>query len=403
MNCVRKVTEDLYWVGANDRRLSLFENIYPISRGVSYNSYLLLDEKTVLFDTVDWSACRQFLENIKYVLKERTLDYLIVNHMEPDHAACIEQILILYPQVQVVCTAKAHKMMTQFGFHPGENVCEVKEGDTLTFGTHEVLFVEAPMVHWPEAMVTFDKTNGVLFSADAFGTFGALNGKLFNDEVDFQGEWMEDARRYFTNIVGKYGTYVQTLLKKAATIDIKMICPLHGPVWRNDLGYFIDKYDKWSKYEPEEDGIMIVYSSMYGNTEAAAEKVASGLVEKGILNVKLYDVSATHISHLVAESFRYSHIIFAAVTYNMELFPPMAAYLNDLKSLRLKNRTIGILENGTWASNADCIIRGFVENDLQNMNVLESKLTIESALGEDKEVELNAFVSSIADSFPMQA
>lgn len=403
MNCVRKVTKDLYWVGANDRRLALFENIYPISRGVSYNSYVLLDEKTVLFDTVDWSACRQFLENIKYVLKERPLDYLIVNHMEPDHAACIEQVLIQYPQVQIVCTAKAHKMMKQFGFHAGEHVLEVKENDTLSFGTHEVLFVEAPMVHWPEAMVTFDKTNGVLFSADAFGTFGALNGKLFNDEVDFKGEWMEDARRYFTNIVGKYGTYVQTLLKKAATIDIQMICPLHGPVWRNDLGYFIDKYDKWSKYEPEEEGVMIVYASMYGNTEAAAEKIASGLVEKGILNVKLYDVSTTHISHLVAESFRYSHIIFAAVTYNMELFPPMAAYLNDLKSLRLKNRTIGILENGTWASNADCIIRGFVENDLQNMNVLEEKLTIESALGEEKEAELEAFVTSIADSFQKKA
>jgi len=403
MNCVRNVTKDLYWVGANDRRLTLFENIYPIAKGVSYNSYLLMDEKTVLFDTVDWSACRQFLENIAYVLEGKSLDYLIVNHMEPDHAACIEQILLHYPNVRIICTAKAHVMMKQFGFHAGDEVEEVKEGDTRNFGTHEVMFVEAPMVHWPETMVTFDTTNGVLFSADAFGTFGALNGKLFNDEVDFKRDWIDDARRYFTNIVGKYGTHVQALLKKAATIDIKMICPLHGPVWRNDLEYFIEKYDKWSRYEPEEDGIMIVYSSMYGNTEAAAEKIASTLVEKGIKEVVLYDVSTTHLSQLISETFHYSHIIFAAVTYNMELFPPMQAYLNDLKSLRLRNRTVGIIENGTWASNASCIIRNFMENELRDMNVLEEQVSIASSLNEEKEEELNRFVNSIVDSFPQKA
>lgn len=260
MYCVRKITEDLYWIGGNDRRLSLFENIHPIPKGVSYNSYLLEDEKTVLFDTVDWSICRQFLENINGVLKDRDLDYMIINHMEPDHAACIEEIILRYPNVRIICTEKAFMFMNQFGFKINdENVVKVKEGDTMSFGKHQVLFVSAPMVHWPEAMVTFDTTNGVLFSADAFGTFGALDGKLFNDEVNFDRNWIDDARRYYTNIVGKYGPHVQNLLKKASTIDIKVICPLHGLVWRNDLNYFIDKYDKWSRYEPEEKGVMIVY------------------------------------------------------------------------------------------------------------------------------------------------
>ena len=280
MHCVRKVTEDLYWVGANDHRLNLFENIHPISRGVSYNSYLLMDKKTVLFDTVDWSVCRQFLENIEAVLGGRSLDYLVINHMEPDHAASLEEVLLRYPKVKVISTEKAFMLMHQFGFDVEDRKEVVKEGDEKSFGKHVVTFVSAPMVHWPEAMVTFDKTNGVLFAADAFGSFGALDGKLFNDEVNFDRDWIDEARRYYTNIVGKYGPHVQALLKKAAGIDIKIICPLHGPVWRSNLGYFIDKYDKWSRYEPEEKGVMIVYASMYGNTESAATVLASRLVEK---------------------------------------------------------------------------------------------------------------------------
>lgn len=280
MYCVREVTEDLYWIGGNDRRLALFENVHPIPRGVSYNSYLLLDEKTVLFDTVDWSICRQFLENIKGVLGDRDLDYMVINHMEPDHAACIEEIVIRYPNVKIICTEKAFLFMHQFGFQIEDKVEQVKEGDTMSFGKHNVVFVSAPMVHWPEAMVTYDTTNGVLFSADAFGSFGALDGKLFNDEVNFDRDWIDDARRYYTNIVGKYGPHVQALLKKAGTIDIKIICPLHGPVWRNDFGYLLDKYDKWSSYTPEEKGVMIVYGTMYGNTEAAANELATRLVKR---------------------------------------------------------------------------------------------------------------------------
>ena len=258
MHCVRKVTEDLYWIGANDHRLALFENIHPIPRGVSYNSYVLKDEKNVLFDTVDWSACRQFLENLDYVLGGEKLDYIVINHMEPDHGASLEEVLLRHPEAKIVSTPKAFVMMHQFGFAvDSHEQIQAKEGETLSFGRHVVTFVNAPMVHWPEAMVTFDQTEGILFSADAFGTFGALDGKLFNDEMDFEKDWLEDARRYYTNIVGKYGAPVQALLKKASGLDIRMICPLHGPVWRSNIGWFIEKYDLWSQYVREEKGVLI--------------------------------------------------------------------------------------------------------------------------------------------------
>ena len=312
MYCVRNVTEDLYWVGANDHRLHLFENIHPIPRGVSYNAYLLLDESTVLFDTVDWSACRQLLENVEHLLDGRPLDYLLINHMEPDHGASIEEILLRWPKVKVISTEKAFMLMRQFGFRIDDHeLIEVKEGDTQCFGKHTVTFVAAPMVHWPEAMVTFDLTNGVLFSADAFGSFGALDGKLFNDEVDFDRDWLDDARRYFTNIVGKYGPHVQLLLKKAGGIldKIKVVCPLHGPVWRSNLAYLIDKYDHWSRYAPEEQGVLIAYASMYGNTEDAAQALAARLCDKGLTNVALYDVSNTHVSTLISEAFKYSWLL----------------------------------------------------------------------------------------------
>jgi flavorubredoxin len=398
MHCVRKVTEDLYWVGANDRRLVLFENIHPIPRGVSYNSYLLLDKQTVLFDTVDWSACRQFLENIEEVLQGRALDYLVINHMEPDHGASIEEILLRYPNAKIISTEKAFMLMRQFGFHIDGRMEEVKEGDTKSFGKHLVAFVAAPMVHWPEAMVTFDTTNGVLFAADAFGSFGALNGKLFNDEVNFDRDWIDDARRYFTNIVGKYGPHVQALLKKAGTIDIKIICPLHGPVWRNDLGYFLDKYDKWSRYEPEEKGVMIVYASMYGNTESAASALASRLVEKGVTNVVMYDVSNTHVSYLISETFRLSHVVLASVTYNLGIYPQMHNYLMDMKALNLQNRTFAIVENGSWACKSGTLMRDFLENEMRNITVLDEKLTLNSAMNEDNLPEMEALADSLIQS-----
>ncbi|MCI7472561.1 MAG: FprA family A-type flavoprotein [Clostridiales bacterium] len=401
MYCVRNVTEDLYWVGANDHRLHLFENIHPIPRGVSYNAYLLLDEKTVLFDTVDWSACRQLLENVEHLLGERPLDYLVINHMEPDHGASIEEILLRWPDVKVISTEKSFLFMRQFGFQiDGHELIEVKEGDTQTFGKHTVTFVAAPMVHWPEAMVTFDTTNGVLFSADAFGSFGALDGKLFADEVNFDRDWIDDARRYLTNIVGKYGPHIQLLLKKAGGIldQIKYICPLHGPVWRKDLGYFIDKYDKWSRYEPEEKGVMIAYASMYGNTEAAAQALAARLCEKGVTNVWVYDVSNTHVSYLVSESFRLSHIVLASVTYNLGIYPVMHDYLMHLKGLNLQNRTFAIVENGSWAPKSGDLMQKFVDEELKNMTVLNDRLSIASALLADKAAELEALADAIVES-----
>lgn len=399
MYCVRNVTEDLYWVGANDHRLALFENIHPIPRGVSYNAYLLLDEKSVLFDTVDWSACRQLLENMDYLLEGKPLDYLVINHMEPDHGASIEEILLRYPKVKIVSTEKAFMLMRQFGFGvDSHELIEVHEGDTMSFGKHTVTFVYAPMVHWPEAMVTFDVTNGVLFAADAFGSFGALDGKLFNDEVNFDRDWIDDARRYFTNIVGKYGPHVQAHLKKAATIDIKVICPLHGPVWRSDLGYFIDKYDHWSRYEPEEKGVMIAYASMYGNTEAAAQALASKLCEKGMTNVHVYDVSNTHVSQLISETFRLSHVVLASVTYNLGIYPVMHNYLMDMKALNLQNRTIAIIENGSWACKSGDLMQKFVDDELKNMTVLNERLSLASALHPDKVTELDALADSIIES-----
>lgn len=401
MYCVRNVTDDLYWVGANDHRLALFENIHPIPRGVSYNAYLLLDEQTALFDTVDWSACRQLLENIEHLLDSRPLDYLVINHMEPDHGASIEEILIRYPSVKVISTEKSFMLMRQFGFDiDGHELIEVREGDTQSFGKHVVTFIAAPMVHWPEAMVTFDTTNGALFSADAFGSFGALDGKLFADEVNFDRDWIDDARRYLTNIVGKYGPHVQLLLKKAADIldQIKFICPLHGPVWRKDLMYFIDKYDHWSCYEPEEKGVMIAYASMYGNTEAAAQALASRLCEKGITNVWLYDVSNTHVSYLISETFRLSHVVLASVTYNLGIYPVMHNYLMDMKALNLQNRTFAIIENGSWAVKSGDLMQKFIDEELKNMTVLNERLSMASALHADKAGELDALADAIVES-----
>ena len=398
MYCIRNVTEDLFWIGANDHRLALFENAHPIPNGVSYNSYVLLDEKTVLFDTVDWAVCRQFLENLEHVLNGKPLDYIVVNHFEPDHGASLEEVILRHPEATIICSTKAVNIIKQFNIAVNKDFDTVKEGDTRCFGKHTVAFVEAPMVHWPEVMVTFDTTNGVLFSADAFGSFGALDGKLFNDEVNFDRDWIDDARRYYTNIVGKYGVFVQKLLTKASGLDIKMICPLHGPVWRNNLEYFIDKHDKWSKYEPEEKGVLIAYASMYGNTEAAAQCLSAKLVEKGCTNVKVYDVSNTHVSQLISGSFKLSNIVLASVTYNTGLFPAMLDYLEDMKALEVQNRTIALMENGSWGPRAASHMTNFINNNLKNMTLLEPKVTIKSA-GKDSDVQnIDALADAIIES-----
>ena len=398
MHCVKKITDDLSWIGGSDRRLALFENVYPIPRGVSYNSYVLLDEKTVLLDTVDASISGLFFENLEYVLNGRTLDYLIVNHMEPDHCAVIGEVVRRYPDVKLVCNAKTVPMLKQFFNFPVEDrTVIVKEMDTLCTGKHTFAFVMAPMVHWPEAMVSYDTVDKILFSADGFGTFGAINGNLFADEVNFERDWLDDARRYFINIVGKYGVQVQNLLKKAATLEIKMICPLHGPIWRENLGWFIEKYDTWSSYKPEDQAVMIAYASIYGNTENAADILASKLADKGVKNIAMYDVSVTDPSVIVSEAFRCSHLVFAAPSYNGGIFTKMETVLSELKAHSLQNRTVAIMENGTWAPVAGKQMREIFAN-MKNIELLEEGVTIRSAVKEAQEASLEALAEKIASS-----
>ena len=396
MHSTRKVKDDLIYVGGSDRRLSRFENLFPIPKGVSYNSYVLLDEKTVLFDTADESISRQYIGNVVHALIGRPLDYMVVQLMEPDHCAMIDDMLRRYPEAKMVCSAKAVGMYAQFyGTDVAARALVVKEGDKLSTGEHTLHFVMAPMVHWPEVMVTYDEKNKILFSADAFGTFGALAGNIFNDEITFDTVWMNDARRYYTNIVGKYGVQVQALLKKAASLDIEMICPLHGPIWRKDLGLLLEKYQKWSTYEPEDKTVMIAYATMYGNTENAANVLAGMLADKGVKNIAMYDVSETDVSELVAESFRCSHLVLAAPTYNSGIQPKMEAYLSDIKALNLQNRTVAVIDNGTWAATAGKQMIGMLEG-MKNMTILENPISIKSALAENQLGALEALADELA-------
>lgn len=396
---VKKVNEDLYWIGASDRRLALFENIYPIPRGVSYNSYVILDEQTVLLDTVDKSVSGQFFENLEHVLGNRPLDYMIVNHMEPDHCAIVEEVVRRFPEVKVVGNAKTFNMMKQFfTFDVDAHAVVIKEGDTISTGKHTLAFAMIPMVHWPEAMVTYDAYDKVLFSADAFGTFGALNGNVFADEVNFKEEWLDDARRYLVNIVGKYGGPVQTTLKKAAGLDISIICPLHGPIWRSNLGYILDKYNTWSSYEPEEKAVMIAYASMYGNTENLANILAAKLAEAGIHNIAVYDVSNTHVSTLISEAFRCSHIVLAAPTYNGNVYPVMENFLNDMKALAVQKRTVAILDNGTWAATAGKQMADKI-TEMKDMKIIEPKVSIKSSLKNEQLEQLDELVAEIKKDF----
>lgn len=396
MHSTRKVKDDLIYVGGSDRRLSRFENLFPIPKGVSYNSYVLLDEKTVMFDTADESISRQYIENVVHALNGRPLDYMVVQHMEPDHCAMIDDMLRRYPEAKMVCSAKAVGMFAQFyGTDVAARALVVKEGDKLSTGEHTLHFVMAPMVHWPEVMVTYDEKDKILFSADAFGTFGALAGNIFDDEITFDATWMNDARRYYANIVGKYGVQVQTLLKKAASLDIEMICPLHGPIWHKDLGLLLEKYQKWSTYEPEDKTVMIAYATMYGNTENAANVLAGMLADKGVKNIAMYDVSETDVSELVAESFRCSHLVLAAPTYNSGIQPKMEAYLSDIKALNLQNRTVAVIDNGTWAATAGKQMIGMLEG-MKNMTILENPISIKSALAENQLGALEALADELA-------
>ena len=398
MYCIKKIKDDLFWVGGTDRRLTLFENAFPIPRGVSYNAYVLKDEKTVLFDTVDNAIGDQLFENLEAVLEGRTLDYVSVNHMEPDHASTLSEVVRRYPEVKIVCNAKTVAIIKQFfDFDIDSRAVIVKENDTFCTGKHTYTFVMAPMVHWPEVMVTYDMTDKILFSADAFGTFGAMNGNIFADEVNFERDWLDDARRYYTNIVGKFGTSVQTLLKKAAGLDIQMICPLHGPVWRENISWYVDKYLTWSSYAPEERAVMIAYGSIYGNTENAANILACRLADRGVRNIAVYDVSSTHPSVLVSEAFRCSHLVFASVTYNGGIFTNMERVLGDLKAHALQNRTVALMENGSWGLIAAKQMKEIIST-MKNMEILEPSLSIKSSLKKGQEAEIDAIADAIAAS-----
>lgn len=398
MYCTRKITDSIVWVGGSDRRLALFENLFPIPRGVSYNSYLILDEKTCLLDTADASIRQQFIENVLATLNGRSLDYLIVNHMEPDHCANIEELALRFPDMKIVGNAKTLSFIGQFyDMDLHDRTITVTEKDTLSLGTHELHFVFAPMVHWPEVMMTYEASEKILFSADAFGSFGALNGTLFDDEIDLDSEWLNDARRYYTNIVGKYGVQVQTALKKAGAVDIQMIAPLHGIVWRKNISYILEKYQLWSTYTPEEKGVVILYGSMYGNTENAANILAGMLADKGIHKISVYDVSNTHVSTLIAESFRYSHLVLAAPTYNNEIYPAMYNYLHDLKALNLQKRCVALIENGTWGPLSGKLMNEFLQG-IKDMQILEPKVTVRSSLKEDSRQQLETLAQCIVDS-----
>ena len=397
MHCTRKIHDDLIWVGADDRRLFCFEGVYGVPEGVSYNSYVLLDEKTVLFDTVDKAVYEVFFENVAYALNGRKLDYLLISHMEPDHAATIESLLLRYPEARILCNAKVKTMLAQFfpSVDYSDKIDLVKEGDTVSVGRHQLTFVMAPMVHWPEVMMTYDLTDKTLFTADAFGTFGALNGRLFNDEADFFVENIDEARRYYTNIVGKYGPQVQAALKKAAALDIQTVCPLHGFVWRSHFGDFLEKYLQWSSYTPEEESVLLAYASVYGHTENAANILAAKLVERGV-KVRMYDTSVTHASYIVSDAFRCSHLVFAATTYNAGVFVTMETLLHDIAAHNLQNRKVALIENGSWAATSGKAMTEILSG-LKGIEFYEQKVSLKSALTDAQTEELEALAQAIAD------
>lgn len=395
---IRMVADDVAYLGVSDRRIQLFENVYPIPRGVAYNSYMILDEKTALIDTVDRAVTGQYFENIIAALDGRKLDYLIVNHMEPDHSSAISEVLVRYPEATVVTTPAAAAMLNQFfNCDISDRAILVREGDTLNIGKHTLTFVMAPMVHWPEVMMTYDDVHGILFSADAFGSFGALNGNLFADEVDFEKDWLPDARRYYCNIVGKYGPQVVDVLTKAGTVDIKILCPTHGPVWRDNLAWIIDKYVHWATYAPEDDAVMVVYGSIYGGTESAANALAARMSKDGVANVAVYDVSKTHVSELIAEAFRCSHIVLAAITYNMGIFTPMKNFLLDLEAHNLQNRKFAIVENGSWSPASAKLMKEIVDR-LKGSSYVGDTVTILSSPDNGDTEALNALADAVADS-----
>lgn len=380
MHNIRQITQNLYNVGANDRRIAMFENAHPVPRGMSYNSYLLLDEKTVLLDGVDNAVIEQFWQNLTAALNGRALDYLVINHIEPDHCHPIPELLRRYPGLTIVGSKKAFTMLNQFYEVELEGrTLEVADGDVLQTGKHSLNFYLAPMVHWPEVMVTYDNFSKILFSADAFGTFGATDGKMYADQYKFEEEYLPEVRRYYANIIGKYGRNVNNLFKKIEDLDIQMLCTLHGPIWRKDLHLIIDKYKQWASYQPEERGVVIAYGTIYGNTALTAEILANKLADGGVENMRVYDVTSMHPSYILSDCFRFDRLVFASATFNAELFPYMETLLLDLKAHNLTNRTVALIENGSWAPASGRRMREILDQ-MKGLTILEQTLSIKSSL-----------------------
>ncbi len=390
------INNDIYYLGVSDRRLKDFENYIPLTNGVSYNSYLILDDKTCLLDTVDALKSVEFFKNLEETLENRTLDYLVVHHMEPDHCALIKEILLRYPNVTVVSNVQTFKMIKQFFNLDIVNKKEVKEGDILNLGHHELKFIFAPMVHWPEVMFSYDIITKTLFSADAFGCFGALSGNLFYDEVKDE-TYFSEARRYYANIVGKYGANVCNAYNKIKDLEIKQIFPLHSYLWRKDFNLIIDRYIKWATYEPEDKEVVIFYASMYGNTAEAANNLAILLAKKGLKNIKIYDVSQTDETYLISEVFRVSHIVLMCPTYNLGLYPKMSSLLATMQKLNVQKRTFALIENGTWGPLANKIMTEEV-NKLKSVKILDKKITIKSSSNKQNELDLENLAEEIVNS-----
>ena len=380
------VTNDIKYIGVNDHQVDLFEGQYVVPNGMSYNSYLILDEKTAVMDTVDKNFTDEWLANLERALEGRKPDYLVVQHMEPDHSANIDVFLSRYPEAVVVSSAKAFAMMKNFfGTDYASRRIVVGEGDTLSLGKHTLTFVTAPMVHWPEVIVTYDAYDKVLFSADGFGKFGAL---------DVEEDWACEARRYYIGIVGKYGPQVQALLKKAATLDIRTICPLHGPILTENLGYYINLYDIWSSYRVESEGVVIAYTSVYGNTKAAVELLEQKLVEKGT-KVTVHDLARTDMAEAVEDAFRYGKLVLATTTYNGDIFPFMKEYIHHLTERNYQNRTIGLMENGSWAPVAAKVMKGMFEKS-KNITFTDTTVKLLSALSDDSRAQIDAMAAELA-------
>ena len=397
MHCERKITDDLYYIGASDRRIERFENAYPVPEGVSYNSYVLLDDDVTVFDIADRSVIGQYFQNLETVLDGRPVSYLVIDHVEPDHCATLADFMVRYPETRIVTNVKALNFIKQFfEIDMDDRVLLVKEGDELQTGRHTLAFTMTPMVHWPEVMMTYEKTEKILFSADAFGHFGALSGQIFADEIN-DSMW-DEARRYYSNIVGKYGVQVQMALKKLSGLEIDYVCPLHGLVWRKGFEKYLEKYQQWSLYKPEENGVLIVYGSIYGNTQNAAEVLAKHIVEAGQTNVKVVDVSKTDGSYIISDMFRFSHIVLASATHDAMVFAPMGNLIHLMEHHGVQNRKFAVIENGTWAPMAGKLMEERLLA-LKGMEKIGEKVTVRSSLKKDGDEQLKDLAMQIVGSF----